>query len=532
MTKPAYKLERAAPRQAGVSEAALAHLLDRAQRDQIQLHSLMVVRHGKVAAECWWKPYGPDIPHHLYSFSKSVTALAVGMAMDEGLLTLEDKVADFFPEKITPRADSRIHTLTVRHLLTMSSGINFNEVFIVAEGDWMHKFLNASFSFSPGEKFHYNSLNTYMLSAILSAVTGLGLVDYLTPRLFEPLGIADVRWDKCPYGIETGGWGLYLRTEDMAKFALLCLREGVWQGRRLVSAAWVREATTHQFDNASTSLGEVDSRHNTAGYGYQFWLCPTPGVYRADGAFGQYAVIWPEKDLVIAVTSGQGPQDAVLDLIWDTLIEPLSAPDPAGEWEVYPGLRPDPVLQQRMRALSLVPDGLAPHSPIESQVEGRRYCMRQNIDSVLPLMLRALDRIFLIGIRHFSLLFGEHGCVFDWREGCYLNSVPVSLDGRPVQSNISIGGHHYRVCCTGGWPEENLFELRMYFINTPHLRILRFRFFGSCAGVTLSLDESPSLKNSLGFVLDMKMAALPFQDRILHFTDKLVLPVTGRRDRK
>ena len=528
MTAAPHELLYVPPGRAGISETALHRLLDRIEQEQIQFHSLMILRHGVVGAACWWKPYGPDLPHHLYSFSKSVVSLAVGIAIEEGLFSLDNLVADFFPEKISAKADSRIYELTVRHLLIMSSGVQFNEIFVVTEGDWVEKFLNAPFAFSPGEKFHYNSMNTHILSAIIQKTAGQGLAAYLKPRLFEPLGIREVQWDCSPDGIEAGGWGLYLRTEDLAKIALLCLQKGVYQGRQLVPAGWIADVSSIQIDNQTTALGTVESRHNTAGYGYHFWICPTTGVYRADGAFGQYAVIWPEKDLAVVATSGQGPQDAVLDAIWDTLITPLKLEDGAGEWQVLPNAGWDPALAQRMASCSLLqPTHLSSHSELEKNVSGRKYTLRRNIDSVLPLMLRALDRVFLIGIRHFSLTFGAHGCILDWREGAYLNSVPVSLDHSILQTFINIGGHNYRVACAGGWEEEQVFLVRIFFLNTPHTRILRFRFLAGGNGVSLLWEEAPSLKNSLAFVLDMKMAAVPFQNRVLHFTDKMVLPVLG-----
>lgn len=522
------ELPNVPPRRAGISEQAIHRLLDRIEQEQLQFHSLMILRHGAVGAACWWEPYGPALPHHLYSFSKSVAAVAAGLAMEEGFFSLDSSVADFFPEKIKQKADSRIYGLTIRHLLTMSSGVQFNEIFAVTEGDWVEKFLNAPFSFSPGEKFHYNSMNTYLLSAVIQKTAGQGLVEYLTPRLFEPMGIRDVRWDRSPDGIEAGGWGLYLRTEDMAKFALLCLQEGVYQGKRLAPASWLQEATSLQIENRVTAFGQVESRHNTAGYGYHFWICPTTGVYRADGAFGQYAILWPEKELAVITTGGQGPQDAVLDAIWDTLITPLEQEGDTEEWRVQPYAGWEPALVQRLASRCLFQtNSISSHGELEQVVSGRKYTLRHNMDSALPLMLRALDHIFLTGIRHFSLLFGARGCVLDWREGAYLNSVPAPLGGDSAQTVINIGGRNYQVACSGGWEDNQTFLVRICFLNTPHTRILRFRFSEGGHKVCLLLDEIPSLKNSLAFVLDMKMASLPFQNRILHLTGKMGLSIHG-----
>lgn len=524
-------LPRTTPEQVGIPSSAIEAFLDLVEAKQYAVHSLMILRHGQVAAEGWWHPYNSQIPHHVYSFSKSVVSIAIGMAIDEGYLHLEDKIAGFFSDKITSKADKKIYDVTLRHLLTMSTGTIFNEVYVIYDGDWVAKYLNSPFQFSPGEKWHYNSLNTYMLSAILQQATGQSLCDYLRPRLFSPLGIGDVEWSTCPNGIEAGGWGLHLCTEDLAKFALLCLNRGSWEGRQLVSSHWIDEATAFQIDNSTTPVGEVQIVDNVAGYGYQFWMCRTKGIYRADGAFGQFAVIWPEKDMVILTTAGQGPQDVILDAIWDTIIYPMIEKDGTSLW--LPSGQPVPAgesLQKRLRRLSLLPQELRPRSALEKKISGERYLLHQNLDSTLPFLFRAFDHVFVIGMRYVSLTFGPHACVLDWREGSYLNSIPITLEGGCAYSKINIDGHSYRVACHGSWLDEANFEVAMYFINTPHARLLRFHFLLNGEGVTLHFDEIPTLKNALNFVFDMKMASVPFQNRVLHFTDRMVLPVTGLRD--
>ena len=290
--------EAVAPEQLGITSASLINLIETAAARDLCLHSLMVIRHGKVAAQMWWKPYSPEKPHHLYSFSKSITCTAVGFAISEGLLSLDDRVVKFYPRRVENLLDKRVYSMTIEHLLTMTSGAFIaNEAMMNIHIDWAEWFLNSPLTYFPGEKFIYNSLNTYMLSNIIRRVTGMGLVDYLTPRLFEPLGIKRPQWYTCPMGIECGGWGLELTTEDMAKFTLLYLNDGVWNGKRILPEGWARLVGEKHADS-STDAKFAYRPDSTAGYGYQFWINRDGKSYRADGMYAQYGLVLPEKDAV------------------------------------------------------------------------------------------------------------------------------------------------------------------------------------------------------------------------------------------
>ncbi len=521
-------LPRTTPGQVGISADAIQNLLDRFEQDHLTIHSMMVVRHGKVAAECWWKPYAPDLPHHIYSFSKSFTSTAVGFAISEGYFALDDLVANFFPEKIKPSADSRIRLLTIRHLLTMSSGIIANEVIAASDGDWAEIFLNSPMSFDPGSAFHYNSINSYLLACIVKRTTGMGLCTYLKPRLFDPLGIVDVRWETSPDGIETGGWGLYLRTEDLAKFGLLYEQYGMWNGKQLLPKGWAEEATRSQIDNSVTSKGDIDIIDNKAGYGYQFWCCRTPGIFRADGAFAQYAIMWPEKDLVFVVTSGQGPPTLVLDAVWDEFLTPLLEQDGTGNWQERPDAPHDEGLLKRFSALSLAPQTPSPRKPeLEAKITRRVYRCPRNLVSMLPFVVRGMDRLFVRGLRYFDLNFSEEKCLFTWKENKELNSLVIPLDGTFSRSSLLLSGNRYDIACGGGWNHENNFEIDVYFINTPHKRTLQFEFPLGGDSAVVTNDELPTLRDSLGFAFDMKMASAPepLEKQALRFCEKIQLPV-------
>ena len=286
------------------------------------MNSFMLVRHGHVVAEGWWAPYGPDAPHSLYSLSKSFTSTAVGLAIAEGKLSVDDEVLKFFPEDAPAEPGSNLKAMRVSDLLRMSTGHQV-EPQRPPDKAWTKTFLAQPVPFKPGTHFLYNTSATYMLSAIVQKATGMTVLDYLRPRLFDPLGIEHPTWETSPQGISTGGFGLSIRTEDIARFGQLYLQKGKWNGKQLVPAAWVEAATARQTSNGSNPKSDWDQ-----GYGYQFWRC-RHGAYRGDGAFGQFCIVMPEQDAVIAITSGVKDMQAVLNLVWDKLL-PAMKPAIAG----------------------------------------------------------------------------------------------------------------------------------------------------------------------------------------------------------
>ena len=301
--------------------------------DSVQFESLMILKHGKVLYEGWYGDAAPDKPHAMHSVSKSFTATAVGMAVDEGLLKVTDKLVDFFPDNLPAEVSDNLKAVTVHDLLTMNCGQETEARFRGSEEEWVTSFLAHPFAHEPGTWYCYNSLGTYMLSAIVQKLTGEKVLDYLTPRLFEPLHIEIPQWDESPQGINAGGWGLQLKTEDMAKFGQLFLQKGVWNGKRLVSEAWVNEASKYQVPSvpAGTRPDQAAERGLTPenctfmlGYGYQMWRCPD-NAYRADGARGQYIIIVPDSDAVIACTANSANLQAEQNHIYEHLFPALAA---------------------------------------------------------------------------------------------------------------------------------------------------------------------------------------------------------------
>lgn len=313
---------------------ALNKYLEAVGKAEQDLHSVMVLQHGKVIAERWLSEGAWNKPHVMNSVSKTFTATAIGFAVSEGLLKVTDKVISFFPDKLPATISPNLEKLEIRHLLTMSGGHDTDPTGKVRQmegADWVEAFLNTPFEHEPGTFFCYNSIGTYVLSAIVQKVTGQKVVDYLYPRLFCPLGIVGVHWEESPQGINCGGWGLYIRTEDMAKMGQFLLQKGQWNGKQLLPASWVEEATTSKVASVpagvrpekAKELGLTAKNSDwVQGYGYQMWRCRHDAV-RADGANGQYIILLPEKDAVIVTTAHIGDMQAEINLIWKYLLPAL-----------------------------------------------------------------------------------------------------------------------------------------------------------------------------------------------------------------
>ena len=316
-------LPRATPESQGVSSAGIQKYIETADREVDSMHSFMLVRHGQVVAEAWWAPESAEKPHVLWSLSKSFTSMAVGLAADDGKLSLDDRVLDFFPEDAPSEASKNLRAMRIRDLLTMNAG-HQDELNWRAEPHWAKAFLAHPVPHKPGTHFRYNTPATYMCSAIVQKVTGETVVGYLTPRLFEPLGIDKPRWDESPQGESIGGYGLYLKTEDIAKFGQLLLQDGQWEGEQLLPRAWIEMATSKQVANGSNPESDWEQ-----GYGFQFWMC-RHNAFRGDGKDGQFCLVLPELDAVVAITANCGNMQGELNIVWDHLL-PAFANEPLTE---------------------------------------------------------------------------------------------------------------------------------------------------------------------------------------------------------
>lgn len=323
------KNDNSLPRGKATSEQAAAfEAFLQAEADTgMEIHSAMLLHHGKVIAERWMEPNAPDSAHVMHSVSKTFTSIAVGFAISEGLITLDDHLVDFFPEKVTGDLSANLRAITVRDLLTMSCGHereHTDEIRYNDGEDWVAQFLKFPVERQPGTYFCYNTIGTYMLSAIVTKVTGEKIVDYLEPRLWTPLGIDKPHWLECPKGNNYGGWGLYIKTEDMAKTGQTILDGGKYRGKQVIPADWVAEMTKAQIDNRPEDFDPENdpSPDWHQGYCYQMWRCRHNAV-RADGAYGQYIIVMPDQDAVMAITANVHNMQTELNCVWDNILPVL-----------------------------------------------------------------------------------------------------------------------------------------------------------------------------------------------------------------
>ena len=446
----AADLPRSTPEEQGVSSAGILSFIEAADKDIDSLNSFMLVRHGKVVAEGWWSPYHHQAPHSLYSLSKSFTSTAVGLAISEGKLSVDDPVIKFFPEETPGEPSNNLKSMRVSDLLRMATGQQ-TEPPRTPDVAWVKTFLAHPVPFKPGTHFLYNTSATYMQSAIVQKVTGTTVLDYLRPRLFEPLGIENPTWELSPQGISTGGYGLSIRTEDIAKFGQLYLQKGVWQGKQLVPSEWVEAATARQVSNGSNPASDWDQ-----GYGYQFWRC-RHGAYRGDGAFGQYCIVLPEQDAVIAITSGLKDMQSVMNLIWDKLLPAIkSSPLTAN-------LETQTKLSQTLKALTLRPP-VGSGNP-QKEILGRKFVFPPNDHKLESLTLEQDDKE-----KSIAILTRFNGA--EHRTACRNGQWTMGKSG---WSSL----HEQPVASSGAWTSDDTYAAKICFYETPFIVTASFKFIGN-----------------------------------------------------
>ncbi len=469
-------LPRRTPESQGIASAALLAFLEEAQETIQELHSVMLLRHGQVVAEGWWSPYGPQQPHMLFSLSKSFTSTAAGLAVAEGRFSLDDNVLSFFPEDAPAEISANLTAMRVRHLLSMSTGHATDTTGALhtrEDGNWVKAFLEQPVEYAPGTHFLYNSGATYMVSAIVQKTTGQRVLDYLGPRLLDPLGITGATWEQCPRGIDVGGWGLNIKTEDIARFGQLYLQKGVWNEQRLLSESWVEEATSKQVSNGDPATGSDWNQ----GYGFQFWRC-RHGAYRGDGAFGQFCVVMPEQEAVLAITAGTGDLQGVLNVAWKHLLPAMqSAPLPEDN-------AAQAKLRDRLASLVLsTPQGQS-HSPTEARVTGKTYRFEANDQKIEAL----------------TFDFGKDACVIRIHDQYGEHRIVCGGEGEWQQGEATLNGPEPKpVAATGAWTDENTFVIKLCFYRTPFCPILTCGFEGDqlrldyCMNVSFGPRERPQL---------------------------------------
>lgn len=445
LTAAAAPLPRVAPEAAGVSSGAVLKVVDALDAIE-EMHSLMIVRDGKVICEGFWTPYDAETPHELFSLSKSFTSTAVGLAVADGKLSIDDPVVSFFGDKVPSDASVNLKAMRVRDLLAMSAGHD-KEAPVFGGGLTTESFLKHPVPFKPGTHFLYNTPATFMASAIVQKVTGQTVNDYLQTRLYEPLGIDAPRWDKNSEGISLGGYGLFLKTEDIAKFGTLYLRKGLWQGKQILTEEWVDLATSKQTSNGSNPKSDWEQ-----GYGFQFWRSRN-GAYRGDGAFGQYCVVMPNQRTVVAITSGVRDMQAVLNVLWDKLLPAL----PTSRGVATAGLPENDEargrLDARLKSLTI----RHPQGAKTSNAPKQTYRFPSNDAKIESLTLSGPNEITLVADgKEQRLEFGSG----EWKK-----------------TRAKIGGPADRpVALSGAWTSPDTLALKICFYDSPFIATYKMKF--------------------------------------------------------
>ena len=511
---------RATPESQGISSdlfTALLRELD-ASKDT-EMHHFMALRHGKVICECNFAPYPKGMWHITHSMCKSITGMAIGMLIEEGKLKLNENIYDIFSDHMNAFSKIFRPVITVENLLTMTSGVTFNESGIVSGNDWLGSFLNASVNGKPGTEFQYNSLNTYVLSAIVTKRTGETLTEYLTPRLFGPLGITKYYWETCPKGITKGGWGLFLCAEDMAKLGQLYLQRGKWNGQQLVSEYWIEISTARH----------LKTQNDTYGYGYQLWMEQRPGSFEYNGMLGQNVIIYPDMDMVLVTNAGNKEmfQDCImLNIIRkyfpvnyhpaDVLPEnPLSysllkrlcgelengennnrSTSLRGGWKRNVVSRRKHSDKKYSYRISAAVDRPSDHHSFMRAVSGRTYVMEQQNIGIAPLFVQVFHNNMTDGISEISFTYDAGNFCVSFTEGEVIHKLPVGF-GKAADGCVDLHGEHYLVATLGEFArDENdipVLKLEVTFIEECVKRKAHI-FFHEDNGIEIRWNETPGKK--------------------------------------
>ena len=511
---------RATPESQGISSdlfTALLRELD-ASKDT-EMHHFMALRHGKVICECNFAPYPKGMWHITHSMCKSITGMAIGMLIEEEKLKLDENIYDIFPDHINAFSKIFRPVITVENLLTMTSGVTFNESGIVSGNDWLGSFLNASVNGKPGTEFQYNSLNTYVLSAIVTKRTGETLTEYLTPRLFGPLGITKYYWETCPKGITKGGWGLFLCAEDMAKLGQLYLQRGKWNGQQLVSEYWIEISTARH----------LKTQNDTYGYGYQLWMEQRPGSFEYNGMLGQNVIIYPDMDMVLVTNAGNKEmfQDCImLNIIRkyfpvnyhpaDVLPEnPLSysllkrlcgelengennnrSTSLRGGWKRNVVSRRKHSDKKYSYRISAAVDRPSDHHSFMRAVSGRTYVMEQQNIGIAPLFVQVFHNNMTDGISEISFTYDVGNFYVSFTEGEVIHKLPVGF-GKAADGCVDLHGEHYLVATLGEFArDENdipVLKLEITFIEECVKRKAHI-FFHEDDEIEIRWNETPGKK--------------------------------------
>ena len=454
--------EKARPEEVGVPSRLILEYIENLEKSQTEMHGLMIMRHNKMIAEGWWTPYGPNLRHGLQSHTKTYAATAVGIAYTEGILKLDERLIDIFPDESPEDPSENLKLLTVRDVLCMGCGMDtmpFNSE------HWIRDFMHTPVNHKPGTTYMYNSTGSTLLGAIVRKKTGLGLHDYLTPRLFNKIGIDpdNLRWMCMADGMEVGGGGLYATTEDNFRLMKLYADGGVWEGERILAEDYVKLATTNQNDSATESINNPEASDNFLGYGFQIWMCKPEKAYRADGAMGQFTIVLPTLDMEIAINEtaiGAHWAQSTLNITWD-FIEKITAEGAIEEDEE--GYQ---ALQRKLHRLNIGNPKCQPFSPCVEEISGVQYKLTSG--DFTPFGFNFMIGQKADGADVFDFTFDNYGFVWNFttrsgrKEAIRFNTNGTrftNMLGKPEDLTQIYLGDAY-------WKEDNVLEMHGRWVET------------------------------------------------------------------
>lgn len=493
-------LPRSTPESEGLHSRQIAELLSTvAAVPDTNPHSLLVGRHGKMVAEVYFEPYRKNVWHVLHSTCKSFTGAATGLAISEGLFKLDDTVAQYFPRK-TALAPKKHKSITVRHLLTMSSGITLNEVNELVEPDWVGGVFTRELAFEPGSRFMYNSMNSYLLAALIRETSGQSLMEFLMPRLFAPMGFGPVGWEKSLAGVEKGGWGMYLTPEDMAKFGQLYLQKGKWcvdgKMKQLVPAGWVKQSSSVQI------TGE-----NGEEYGFHMWANSKTRGFTMNGMFGQYIAGFPKQDMLVVMTAGNpniSPRSGAFDVI-QTFMAGIEAQDALPKDSIaLRALRKTIATLQKSRSLVCAKPAFAPAiKPAVAKEKLAAFCgitwkFEPSYATILPVVTQCINNNFCGGIKALQLQMDGDDLLLYWEEDEGTQCIPVGLTA-PKERLLQLGHENFLIAAEGALrfneDDEAVLKIRLSYLEHSSCRTLKL--LQRDGKLLLRMDEAPQLSIAL-----------------------------------
>ncbi len=495
--------KRSTPEEQGISSEYVARFVEKlATTPGTNMHQLMILRHGHVIYESGFAPYPQGVWHATYSLCKSFTNMAVGLLIDDGKLHLDDHVVNLLDTSFNPLTLLRMKDITIRHLLTMSSGVAFNEVGAISGDNWVKGFMDSNVKFEPGSQFDYNSMNSLMLSAIVARITGMSMFEFLKERIFIPMGITQVFWENSPKGITKGGWGMFITPEDAAKLGTLYLQKGKWKGTQLISEHWVEE---------STRLQITTNRKDNPEYGYHIWMEKRPGSFSYNGMLGQNVRVYPDLDVILVTNAGNGEIFAeggmtgiLRDFVeHDEAFADHALPEDASAYHQLTRLKAQ--LEGTFQPISPILRGGWKRRPIDGLVrryntedllrrlDGETYEMKNKGVGIFPLLMQVVHNNYTWGISSLTFKRSSDGLDLLFQEGEETICLPVSVQ-KCKRVHINMNGEDYLVATTAsfGKNEDNVpvLSLRFCFVEEATERLLKI-FFLDPDHIRLAWNETP-----------------------------------------